>query len=347
LVKGESDLQEEILSQNEINALLDAVTQGEVNVEQSVDEAEDIQIPKEYKAYDFKQRKVSKDLEKTMHMLHNHFARQFSSSLSSLLRMLTEVECSAVDQMAYADYLMSLSEPSCLSILSMEPLQGNAVMEVSPNIVFPTIERLLGGPGSPMAQGNTMARNRELSKLEENMIENTLIEKILDTLQEVWANVVEDITITMEQLEKEPQYVQVVSSTDTVMVVMFQVGFGQVSGLMSLCFPTTMVEPVLGNMASEQTFFDKNADNKDKVLLESYLRRTDVTIRALLPATPVSIKKLLTLQREDSLMLSMTAKDIKDKIIVEVKGKPKYYGQLGRIGKKKAVRITGIIKEDE
>lgn len=339
---------EEILSQDEINALLDAVTQGD-EVETEDDETEniqlpteDIQLPKNYKTYDFKQRKVSKDLEKTMLMLHNHFARQFSSSLSSLLRMLTEVECSAVDQMAYADYLMSLSEPSCLSILSMEPLQGNAVMEISPNLVFPTIERLLGGPGNPMDQ-----RNRVLSKFEESIMEFTLIDKIIETLQEIWSNIVEDITINVEQLEKEPQYVQVVSSSDTVMVVMFQVGFGQVSGLMSLCFPTTMVEPVLGSMASEQTFFDKGTDNKDKVVLEKYLRKTDVTVRALLPTTSVSIKKLLTLQKGDSLMLSITTKDIEDGIIVEVEGSPRYYGQLGRTGKNKAVRITDIIKEDE
>ena len=338
---------EEILSQNEINALLDAVTQGEVDVEQPVEVTDDIQLPKDYKVYDFKQRKVSKDLEKTIQMLHNHFARQFSSSLSSLLRMLTEVECSAVDQMAYADYLMSLSEPSCLSILDMEPLQGNAVMEITPSLVFPTIERLLGGPGNPMTSVNSMVRNRELSRFEESIMEHTLIEKILETLQEVWSRVVEDIEIKLKQLEKEPQYVQVVSSTDTVMVVMFQVGFGQVSGLMSLCFPTTMVEPALGSMASEQTFFDKGVDNKDKDVLENYLRKTDVTIRALLPATSVSIKELLKLAKGDSLMLSITAKDIKDKIIVEVKGKPRYYGQLGRIGNKKAVKITGIIKEDE
>jgi len=164
-------LPEDILTQDEIEALLDAVTDGEVDVEEPVETEEDVQLPRDYKPYDFKGRKISKDLEKTMQMLHNHFARQFSSSLSALLRMLTEVECSAVDQMAYADYLMSLSEPSCLCILSMEPLQGKAVMEISPNVVFPIIERLLGGPGEPMT------KNRVLSKFEESIIEATLVEK--------------------------------------------------------------------------------------------------------------------------------------------------------------------------
>jgi len=339
-------LPEDILSQEEINALLDAVTDGEVDEEQPV-QIEDVQLPEDYKPYDFKRRQISKDIEKTMDMLHKHFAREFSSALSSLLRSLSDVECSAVDQMTYGDYLMSLSEPSCLGVLSMEPLQGKAVMEITPSLVFPTIERLLGGPGNPMAPGDATAKNRELSKFEENIMEHTLIEKILEILQDAWGNVEENIELKLEQLEKEPQYIQVVSSNDNVMVVMFQVRFGQVSGLMSFCFPTAMVEPALSKMTSEQSLFDKGTDNKDKTVLEQYVKRTDVTIRALLPTTSVSISNLLKVQTGECLMLSVTTKDIKEKIIVEVKGKPRFYGQLGRRGKKKAVRITGVIKEDE
>jgi len=171
--------------------------------------------------------------------LHHQFARKFGQSLSSLLSMLTEVECSAIDQMAYSDYLMSLSEPSCLCILSMVPLQGNAVMEISPNLVFPIIDKLQGGEGNPMA------KNRPLTKFEKSAIEHTFIDEILKALQESWGDVVEDTKIKLEHLEHNPQYVQVMPSNDTVMVVMFRVEFGQVSGLMSICYPTAMVERAL------------------------------------------------------------------------------------------------------
>jgi len=244
-----------------INKIVDnnspGTNQSKVDTEQ-LTERKDVQKPKRYKKYDFKARVVSKELEKNMLMLHNQFARKLGQYLSSQLWMLTEVECSAVDQMAYADYLMSLSEPSCLCVFSMEPLQGSIVMEISPSLVLPIIEKLQGGEGNPIV------KTRALSKFEEFGLEHSLINGILNTLQGAWENVVEDTKIKLERIEQQPQHIHVVSSTDTVMVVMLQVNFGQVSGLMSLCYPTIMIEPVR-NMDFEQSFFDKKVVRKDGI----------------------------------------------------------------------------------
>lgn len=231
--------------------------QGVADTEQ-LTEPKDTQQPKRYKKYDFKGRTLSKDLEKNIQMLHVPFARKLSQCLSSRLWMLTEVECSAVDQMTYSDYLMSFSEPSCLCILSMEPLQGNALMEISPSLVFPIIEKLQGGEGNPIV------KNRALTKFEEFGLEHSLINGILETLQRTWENVVEDTKIKLERIEQQPQYIHVVSSTDTVMVVMLQVNLGQVSGLMSFCYPIMMIESVK-NMDIEQSFFGKGIAHQDKI----------------------------------------------------------------------------------
>ena len=189
-------------------------------------------------AEELQQRILMKPIIK-LAILHHQFAGKFTQCLSSRLEILTEVGVIAVDQMAYSDYLMSLSEPSCLCVLSVKPLPGNVVMEISPQLVFSIIDILHGGTGNPQM------RNRRLTKFEKSGIEHNLIDGILETLQGTWEKVVGDIEIRLEQFEFEPRYVQVIPSTDTIMVVMLQVGFGQVSGLMSLCYPTAMVERAL------------------------------------------------------------------------------------------------------
>ncbi len=246
-----------------INEIVDndcpEANQSEANTEQLI-EQEGIQPPKTYKPYDFKRRSLSKDQEKNMDMLHKHFARQFSQFLSSRLFTLAEVECTAVDQMPYSDYLMSLSEPSCLCVLSMVPLQGNAVMEISPNLVFPIIEKLQGGESNPIV------KNRALTKFEEFGLEHSLIDGILEALQGTWEDVVEYIKIKLERIEQEPQYAQVIPSNDTVMVVMLRVGFGlQISGFMSICYPTAMIETALIRKDETSNAISSNCVSKDEL----------------------------------------------------------------------------------
>ena len=133
----------DILSQSEIDALLSALSSGEVTAEKL--EEEDVRV---VKIYDFKHPdRFSKDQTRTLQMLHDHFSRLLSTSMSAFLRNIAEVRLVSVDQLSYNEFIRSIANPTCISLLKMTPLEGNALLEISPNLSFTIIDRLMGGSG--------------------------------------------------------------------------------------------------------------------------------------------------------------------------------------------------------
>ncbi len=135
--------EKQVLSQDEVNALLSAVDEGDLDLKPTDGSTPDEEtVPsKPYRKHDFTTPgRISRDHYRVMSLLHKLFARTLSSPLSSLLRSLVEVECETIDQLTFGDFVMSLSDPSCLCKLAMNPLPGTVIMEISPELVFPVIE---------------------------------------------------------------------------------------------------------------------------------------------------------------------------------------------------------------
>lgn len=330
-----------VLSQEEINALLEAVSKGELGLEGAREER-----IKDVKLYDFtRPGRVSKDYIRSLQMLHRHFARVFSSYLSSLMRTLVDIEFTQVEQLTYGDFLMSVSEMSCLAIFSMEPLKGVAVMEISPQLVFLIIDRLLGGSGS-----NIPLKMRKISEIEKAIVERA-IESAMESLQETWRYAVEGVKVKLQSIETDPQYIQIVPSSDTVMLVIFEVKFNQAVGVMSICYPFTMIEPYLSSARPERWMFNYEAEANGRYVgqIRQKVEKAEIPVRVYFPPSKITLGELLQLKEGDVIKTDVRVKDgrLVDPVIVEVGGKRRFWGRPGRVNKRKAVKIIGIIPEDE
>ena len=226
----------ELLTQEEIDSLLNAVTKGEMPHESGADAT-----PRRHQTilpYDFRRpNRIAKEQVRTLQMLHDTFARSVSSSLSAYLRSMLEVQLTSVEQLTYGEFMASVVPPSTLGIFEMAPLKGGAVLDINPHLVFPMIDRILGGPG------RASIHVRELTEIERALVAR-ILRKLLVDLQQAWAQIGK-FEVRLLNLETNPQFVQLTSPNDIAILVTFDVRVGEVEGVMSLCLPFAMLEPIL------------------------------------------------------------------------------------------------------
>lgn len=335
----------DILSQEEVDALLSAVSSGgdaEVSVPAGGPSPEDTASAegdsnKALSLYDFRRPdRVSKDQMRTLQNLHEGFARQFSTTLTNFLRSFVEIELVSVDQLTYSEFIMSISNPSCIHIFKMEPLEGSAIIEINPTLVFFIIDRLFGGQGKPSEQ------NRELTLIEENVVRR-IVERSLSDLHDVWAHIVE-FTPRIDTYETNPQFVQIAPAGETVILVSLEVRMTNASGLMTLCFPFMVLEDIINKLSGESWMSSQSMSTAEtRGLIQQEMEDITIPVSAVLGETRLKIRDYLQLERGDVLCLEKPANE---DLILRVGGKPKLAGRPGLVGRKKAVRITRVIEKE-
>lgn len=321
----------DVLSQSEIDQLLSALSTGVVSAEEmKVEEKQ-----KKVKVYDFKRPdKFSKDQIRTLYMLHENFARLLNTYLSTNLRTLVNISVASVEQLAYEEFIRSLSNPSVIGIFNMSPLKGNVIFEINPNIVFSIIDRLFGG------EGTVINKIRTLTDIEETIIRK-VITKSLDNLQEAWRHVV-NTEPRLEDIETNPQFTQIVPPNDMVVIVTLQTQIGQVEGLINICIPYLVLEPIMSKLTT--TFWvassiAKQAHPEQVDILEKKIKKTYVPLAVELGTINLSVRELLSLNINDVLKLDTT---VGSELKVIVGRKAKFLCHPGTANKKVAVQISGV-----
>ncbi|MDR2694606.1 MAG: flagellar motor switch protein FliM [Chitinispirillales bacterium] len=329
----------DILSQEEVDALLNAVQDGGL-ADQSFDDVkadvpEEDEIP--LSLYDFKRPdRVSKDQMRTLQNLHEGYARQFSTTLTNFLRTFIETQLVSVDQLTYSEFVMSISNPSCIYVFRMEPLEGLAIIEINPSLVFYIIDRLFGGQGRPFEN------QRELTMIEQNVI-NRIVQRGLSDLCTVWEHI-GSFTSKIEAYETNPQFVQIAPPSETVILISLEVRMQNASGLMSLCFPYMVLESVINNLTVENWMsLQGQATPETRELMEQELSDVPLCLSTVIGKTTLTMRDLLQLQRGDVICLD---KRHDSDLIVQIGGKTKLAGRAGLIGRKKAVKITSILEKE-
>jgi flagellar motor switch protein FliM len=198
----------EVLSQEEIDQLLTAINAGETEPEDFRPAADTRKI----KIYDFKRPdKFSKEQIRTVSIMHETFARLTTTSLSANLRSMVHVHVASVDQLTYEEFIRSIPTPTTLAIINMDPLKGNAILEIDPAVTFSIIDRLFGGSGE-----GTKAQH-ELTDIEQSVMEGIIV-RILGNMREAWAQVI-DLRPRLGQIDTNPQFAQIVPPTEMVVLV--------------------------------------------------------------------------------------------------------------------------------
>jgi len=343
-LRAERDAMPEVLAQSEINALLEAVDSGAVRAASDSTRifSRNRRDPAgvEVRPYDFKRpERVSKDQMRSLQTLHEAFARNFGASLSGFLRTIVEVRVSSCDQLTYGEFISSLPNPTSFNLVDAKPLEGQVCLELSPLIIYPIIDRLLGGTNRDL-----FIPQRPLT-----LIETRLISKVttrgLAALAEAWASV-KQIDFVVSATESNPQLVQIVPPNEVVVVIGFEIKMGTRTGTMNLCIPYNVIEPMIGVLGSQSWFSSSRAGKsaQTKSIIAGSLNRAVVTATAVLAETTITLEDLRNMAIGD---LIVTEKAVNKPLVLCIEGEKKFIGNLGQFKGARAVKIgRGVTKAD-
>ncbi|GAB4112130.1 MAG: flagellar motor switch protein FliM [Spirochaetota bacterium] len=324
----------EILSQDEIDALLTAISTGEADTTDYTAVKEQRKV----KIYDFRRPdKFSKDQIRTLQMMHETFARLTTTALSAQLRALVSVHVASVDQLTYEEFIRSIPNPTTLAVINMDPLKGSAVLEIDPSITFTIIDKLFGGTGE------STKISRELTDIELSVMEGIIV-RILGNLREAWSNVI-DLRPRLGNIETNPQFAQIVPPNDMVVLVTLETKVGEVEGMMNLCIPYITIEPVISKLSAQYWYSSirKGATDENAAIIQSRLEAVELPIVVEVGEVEITMEELLAIQAGDVIKLPNTK--INSDMILKVGGRKKYKCRPGVIGNRVAVQIGEKIEE--
>ena len=325
----------EVLSQDEIDQLLTAISSGD----SEVDDFKPVNDTRKIKIYDFKRTdKFSKEQLRTVSNMHETFARLTTTSLSAQLRSLVHVHVASVDQLTYEEFIRSIPTPTTLAVVNMDPLKGNAVLEIDPTITFCMIDRLFGGRG--VTSGN---KNRDLTDIEQSVMEGIIV-RILANMREAWTQVI-DLRPRLGQIETNPQFAQIVPPSEMVVLITLETKVGDEEGMMNFCIPYLTIEPIISKLSSQFWFSSVRRSSTTQYLgtLKEKLSSVDMEVVASVGSINLSVRDVLSLTTGDVVRLSNTK--VGDPLTLSVGNRKKFFCQPGVVGKKMAVQITGKIED--
>src|SRR5436309_879674 len=245
----------------------------------------------EVQVYDFKRpERVSKDQMRALEALHEGFGRNFGAALSGYLRTIVEVSVAHIEQLTYSEFIHSLPNPTCFNLLKAEQLDGQLCLEISPLIIYPVIDRLLGGSNADL-----FIPQRPLTQIEQRLVQR-ITDRATHHLSEAWSNLT-PVTFSVHDFESNPQLVQIVPPNETVVVIGFELKMGNRAGTMSLCLPYNAIEPIMGKLASQNWFSYQRRGAIDDHLrkLTGNVHNAPVEARAFLAQTTISVNDLMSL----------------------------------------------------
>ena len=323
----------EVLSQNEIDDLLKALSTGEVDAEEYKNAPE-----KQVKVYDFKRpSKFSKEHLRTLEIIFEHYGRLLYTNLPAYLRKTVSVEVLSSEAVIYSEFSNALSNPVLLGIVDVSPLNGKIIMELGTNLGYAIIDRMLGGAGV------SIDKKREFTEIEIIIIER-LMSVCVDLLREPWQNVV-SIDPRLERIETNPQFAQLIPPTEMISIVTLSVKIGEIEGLINICLPFSTLEEVMDKLNTKYWFSTmKEKDEKTyEEAIEALISRAEIPIRAILGKSSISVTDFVNLQRGDIIKLDSK---IGDELNVYVGNINKFKALPGSSNDKFAVRVTSIIREE-
>ena len=324
----------DILSQDEIDQLLGAISSGSVQAEEFAQQTEQ----KKVKIYDFRRPdKFSKDQIRTVQMMHETFARLTTTALSARLRAMVEVHVTSVDQLTYEEFIRSIPNPTTITLVNMDPLKGSCILEIDPSITFTIIDRLFGGAGE------NYKINRELTDIELSVMEGVVVH-ILGNLREAWATVI-DLRPRLGTIETNPQFAQIVPPNEMVMLITLETKIMDNEGMMNLCIPYITIEPIIQKLSAQYWFSSirKGESEMNKQIIQDRLENVEVNLSVEIGSIPLNYLEVSALKEGDVIKLANT--NIRDEFTLKVGKRPKFKCRPGRVGSHVAVQLGAALND--
>ncbi|GGE46464.1 flagellar motor switch protein FliM [Pullulanibacillus camelliae] len=323
----------DVLSQSEIDALLSAISTGEMDANDLLKE----EVEKKEKVYDFKRAlRFSKDQFRSLTRIHENYARLLTNYFSTKLRTFVQISVASVDQLPYEEFVRSVPSLTILNVFEAAPLSGRMVMEVNPNIAYAMLDRVLGG------MGDSFNKIDNLTEIESKLI-SQIFEDALEPYKDAWMNVY-TIEPEMSDFEVNTQFLQIASPSETVVVISLQATVGEASGMINICLPHVTLEPIIPNLSMHQWMVEskKEVTPDDAKQIKRNVENAHVEVKAELGHATVTIGEFLDLMIDDVIPLK---KGIDQPIDIKVGSELKYLGQPGLKNRHLAVQVLDVIEE--
>ena len=319
---------DQILSQEEIDALLTAMDRGEVDLKQKNN------APPVIAPYNLTSQNAGIHSQfNALEQVYDTFATLLQDHLSSSLGSPLEVEFVSSEMVHYGEFISAFSNPTGLMIFAMEPLMGSALMAIEADLSFGLIDCMLGGSGKPLA---TL---REFTYIEQRMIEKFALQT-LEKFEKAWAKVY-PVKTSLRRTESKPEFVHIVNPNELVIIMIFSLKGEEFSGKVHFCISYIMLEPIKDKL-SFKIRTDEDTESSWSIQLQGLLMDTPVNLIAELGKTSCTIRNLLKLQVDDVLQLNAGPQD---PITLNIGGIPKYQGFAGKISGNRAVEITKLLSK--
>ena len=322
------------LSQEEIDNLLKAFNDGDLNADDFSDTKE-----KQVKNYDFaRPSKFSKDHLRTLEIIFENYGRLLSTNLPAYLRKNVQVEVVNAEANTYSEFANALSNPVILGVVNFAPLEGNIIIELSANLGFTIVDRMLGGGGAPLE------RNRDFTEIELIILERVL-EVCTNLLVDPWESVV-SIEPRLERIETNSQFAQFISPGEMTAIITMSVKIGSVEGLMNICIPYSCVEPVIDKLNTKYWYSSmKESDSGAyQEVIEDIIDYAKIPVKAMLGRSTISVNDYINIQIGDIIKLDTK---VNDELEVYVGNIKKFTALPGATSDSYAARVTSVIREEQ
>ena len=326
----------EILSQAEIDELLNTLMAGDSSTDA---DAADGAPAMKVKEYDFRTaNRFPKEQMRTFHVVFETFSQLFSNRMSSVLRVSCECEILSIEECSYSEFNNSLPAPVVLAIMDAPPLYGSLVVQMSPEFAYMIISRLFGG----VKAGEN---SKQFTEIELALIDRVLRQAV-SVFDEAWDKVIA-LSTQIERIETSPQFAQITAPNEPVAVIILNVTMGEETGLMSICIPHTAIEPVSQQLNTRMWFSSGTRDDgrseERTAILTSKLMQTPIPITAYFEQTPATVSDIVNLQVGDVIKLDH---GIDQPLTIKVYHIPKFKATIGTLGHRYAMQIVDVIKEE-
>ena len=314
----------DILSQDEIDALLHGVDSGDVETEK-----DDLLPDGSARPYNFtSQDRIVRGRLPTLEMVNERFARHFRISLFNMLRRSPEISVGGVQMLKFAEYVHSLFVPTSLNMVQIQPLRGTALFIFDPKLVFIVVDNFFGGEG----RFYTRIEGREFTPTEMRIIQ-ILLQQVFKDLKEAWTPVMK-VDFEYMSSEVNPQFANIVSPTEVVVVTTFHIELDGGGGDLHVTMPYSMIEPIRELLDAGMQSDRSDVDERWLIALREEMQEVPVEVSAILAEADINIRDLLNMKAGDVIPIN-----IPDTVMLRAKDVPVYRGVYGVSNGKNSIKI--------
>ncbi len=306
---------EKILSQEEVNALLKGIESGDVDTKATSSDSQGTQ------AYDLTSHdRVVRGRMPTLEIINERFARIFQITMSATFKKIVDVHLSSVEVMKFGEFMKQIPLPSCINIFKMDPLKGFSLMVIDPRMVYLLIDHFFGGNG----QTHVKVEGRDFTPIEHRII-NRIVSLCLQDIEKAWRPV-HAVKVQLSRTEINPQFASIVTPTEVVVVIVFDVEIDSTPGKIHVCIPYPSIEPIKEKLQAGYQSDHYEVDNKWLDRFREQLLTCSVTVSIELGGATVKVRDILTLNIGDVIILDQP---VDEQIVAKIESVPKFDGRPG------------------